>query len=288
MRQFFFASSLYKRNKYSLRTVTSYEIWHITKSVYYESNYLEVTSRGRASLTMKRTIFLFLFAAVCCQIATSQIIIAILFGEKLNTGKLEFGLVVTPQLTAISNIISERRNGLSLGIYFNIRPDRRFFIHAEGIAKGAFGAEKIIPYPTGSDTLDQLFSGGTVERKIKAFSMPVLCRYAVTRKFFVDAGIQPNMMLSAKDFFRSEVNGSDLEYTIKVSDQVTLLDFGLAAGLHYKFRNDKRSMGLGVRYYQGLTDILSETAGKQVNSAWQLVITIPIGVGKSSAGDNPK
>ena len=236
---------------------------------------------------MKQIISLFFLTAVCCNVTTGQVIIAVLFGKRLNTGKLEFGLVVTPQLTGISNIIAERRDGLCLGIYFNIRPDRKFFIHAEGIAKGAFGAKQLIPYPTGSDSLDQLFSTGSVERKIKAFSLPVLVRYAVTQKFFLEAGIKPNMMLSAKDFFRSEVNGSDLEYTTKISDQVTLLDFGLAGGVHYKFRNDKRSMGIGVRYYQGFTDILSETTGKQVNSAWQLVISIPIGVGKSSA-ENPK
>jgi len=266
-------------------TVTSYEIWQNEKPVSHVSDYLGVSSSQPSA--MKR-IICFLFAvAVCRNITTGQVLIAVLFGKKLNTGKLEFGLVVTPQLTGISNIIAERRDGLCLGIYFNIRPDRKFFIHAEGIAKGAFGAEKLIPYPTGSDSLDQLFSTGTVERKIKAFSMPVLVRYTVTTKFFLEAGIQPNMMLSAKDFFRADVNGSELEYTNKISEQVTLLDFGMAAGLHYKFRNDKRSMGVGVRFYQGFTDILSETNGKQVNTAWQFVFTIPIGVGKSSA-DNTK
>jgi len=262
----------------------SYEIWQIEQFVSHDDNDLEYLQGYIAAYRiMKRFISVFFLVAVCNKVTIAQVIIALLFGEKLNTGKMEFGIVVTPQLTGISNIISERRNGLNLGIYFNIRPDKRFFIHAEGIAKGAFGAEKLIPYPTGSDTLDQLFSNGTVERKIKAFSLPVFCRYAISEKFFADLGIQPNMMLNAKDFFRSEINGSDLEYTIKITDAVTRLDFGLAGGLHYKFRKDKRSMGLAIRYYQGLTDVLKETVGKQVNSAWQFVISIPVGVGKSSA-----
>jgi hypothetical protein len=231
---------------------------------------------------MKLILSLFFLVTVTTKITNAQVVIALLFGEKLNTGKLEFGLVVTPQLTGISNIVSERRNGLNLGIYLNIRSDKKLFIHVEGIAKGAFGAEKLIPYATGSDTLDALFASGTVERKIKAFSLPVLCRYAITPKLFADAGIQPNMRLNVKDFFRAKVNDRELEYTIKVSDEVTRLDFGLAGGLHYKFRNDKRSMGLGIRYYQGLVDILKNTGGKQVNSAWQFVISIPVGTGKSS------
>src|SRR5262245_38345046 len=202
-----------------------------------------------------RKIVLGILLIIVCRSASSQIIIAILFGEKLNTGKLEFGIVVTPSLTGISNIESKRRNGLDLGIYLNIRPDKKFFIHVEGIAKGSLGAKDIIPYLTGNDTLDNLFSGGTVERKIKAFGLPVLCRYKITPKFFADAGIQANMMLGAKDIFQAKVNDRDLNYTIKVNDLVTLLDFGLAGGLFYKFRDDKRSMGIGVRYFQGLTDI---------------------------------
>ena len=58
------------------------------------------------------------------------------------------------------------------------------------------------------------------------------------------------------------------------------LDFGLTGGLFYKFRKDKRSMGLGIRYFQGLTDILTANNGTQMNVAWQIIVTIPIGAGK--------
>ena len=65
-------------------------------------------------------------------------------------------------------------------------------------------------------------------------------------------------------------------------DDCALLDFGLLAGLHYKFSKDRRSMGIGVRYFQGLTDVLKPTPGTQVNVAWQLVISIPVGTGKAN------
>jgi hypothetical protein len=220
---------------------------------------------------------------IFCKIATAQVIIALLFGEKLNTGKVEFGLVVAPGITDISDIESDKRNGLNLGLYFNIRPDKKFFLYVEGTAKGSFGAKGMIPYSLGSDTLDHLFASGSVERKIKAFGLPVMGRYTITPKFFVDAGIQADMMLSAKDIFKTKINDNDLEYTVKTSDIVTLLDFGLIGGLHYKFSKDKRSMGIGIRYFQGLTDILKTTPGTQVNFAWQLVISIPVGVGKSTS-----
>ncbi|HET6995563.1 MAG TPA: outer membrane beta-barrel protein [Chitinophagaceae bacterium] len=230
----------------------------------------------------------FVLAALIYHSASSQIIIAVLFGDKLNTGKLEFGIVVSPSLTTISNIDCKLRNGFNLGIYFNIRPDKKFFIHAEGIAKGSYGAKGIIPYPTGSDTLDNLFAEGSVERKIKTFSLPILCRYAISPKFFAEAGIQADMMLGAKDIFNSEINGNDLDYTVKINDQVALLDFGLTGGLFYKFRKDKRSMGAGIRYFQGLTDILTTTNGTQTNAAWQLIVTIPIGAGKAPQNGTKK
>ena len=222
------------------------------------------------------------------ELSQAQVVIALLFGDKLNTGTLEFGIVVTPGSTDISNIESKRRENLSLGIYFNIHPERKFFFHIEGIAKGSFGAEDLTPYPVGNDTLNDLFASGSVERKIKAFSLPILGRYAITPKLFVEAGIQPDMMLKSKDIFTTKINDNELTYTTVISDQVATLDFGVATGLFYKFRKDKRSMGIGIRYFQGLTDIHPATIGNQSNNAWQLNITIPIGAGKVNASSSNK
>jgi hypothetical protein len=223
-----------------------------------------------------------------CKLGYSQVVIALLFGDKLNTGTLEFGIVVAPGSTDISNIESKRRDNLSLGIYFNIHPEKKFFLHIEGIAKGSFGAEKLVPYPLGNDTLNDLFADGSVERKIKAFSLPILGRYAITPKFFIEAGIQPDMMLKSKDIFTTEVNGNELTYTTIISDQIALLDFGVAGGLFYKFRKDKRGMGIGIRYFHGLTDILPSTIGNQANNSFQINVTIPIGAGKVNASNTNK
>ena len=72
-----------------------------------------------------------------CKLAAGQVIIALLFGEKLNSGKVEFGLVGGPAFTKISNIECDKRTGFNLGLYFNIRPDKKLFLHVEGTAKGA-------------------------------------------------------------------------------------------------------------------------------------------------------
>ncbi len=47
-------------------------------------------------------------------------------------------------------------------------------------------------------------------------------------------------------------------------------------------------MGIGIRYFQGLTDILPSTTGKQVNNAFQINFTISIGAGKINADSGNK
>lgn len=216
----------------------------------------------------------------------AQVVIALLFGDKLNTGAIEFGITVGPSLTSITNIESDPKAGLNLGLYFNIRINDRLYLHPEGIAKGSFGARRIMPYATGNDSLDQQFSGGNVERKIGALSLPILLRYQVKGKWFVEAGPQVDLLLKPKDIFTAKVNDNDLTYTTDIRDEITWFDIGLAAGIIYKLKKD-HGMGLGIRYYYGLTDIQKNIPGNQRNTVWQLNVTIPIGAGKANPPPAP-
>ena len=215
--------------------------------------------------------------------SSAQVVIALLFGDKLNKGNLEFGLVLAGSITDITDIEAKGKPGFNLGIYLNFNPTKKIYIHLEGIAKGSFGAKDIAPYPIGNDSLDALLSTGTVLRKIQGFSMPVIVRYRITKLFSAELGVQPNMRLKAHDIFKSTVNDNDLEYTKNVKDEYTWLDFGLNAGVFYKFRDDKKSMGIGIRYFHGVTDIYKTKAGTQANTAIMFNVTIPVGVGKAQA-----
>lgn len=220
---------------------------------------------------------------VClCNATQAQILIAILFGDKLNSDKLEFGLVVSPGLTDISGIGGSYKTGLNLGLYFTYKVNDRWFLHPELIAKGSFGAKDLAPYPTGSDSLDRLFAGGSVERRVQSFSMPLMVHYRVTGRWFAEAGVQADLALKAKDEFMTQVAGDPLSYTKTVTDKFNRLDFGVTAGMMYKFKTDK-GMGVGMRYFYGLTDVLKDVSGVQANSAWLLNVWIPIGSGKAAA-----
>jgi hypothetical protein len=225
-----------------------------------------------------KKMFLLLLLAGFSKTINSQILIAVLFGDKLNSGKLQFGLMVSPSFTNITNIESEYRPALNLALFFNVRPDRKFFLHMELIAKSSFGGKNIAPYSLGNDSLDNFFLSGSVERIIKTAGVTLLGRYTISPHFFIDAGVQPDLLFKkGKDIFQSDFNGNELQYTQKLEDRFTRLDFQVAGGLFYKFKANKNSMGIGVRYVYGLTDIDKIAIGNQVNTTWQINIAIPVG-----------
>jgi hypothetical protein len=221
---------------------------------------------------------------VClCKSAQTQILIAIIFGDKLNTDKLEFGLVVAPCLTNITDIGGSYKTGLNLGLYFTYKLNDHWFLHPELTAKGSFGTKGLAPYATGSDSLDQLFAGGSVKRSVQSFSMPLLVHYRIVGRWFAEAGVQVDLALKAKDEFMKQVEGNPLTYTKTVTDHFNRIDFGVTGGIVYKFKTD-RGMGVGVRYFYGLTDVQKDVTGTQVNSVWLFNVMIPVGGGKAGAG----
>ncbi len=235
---------------------------------------------------MKKFFFSFLLLIIC-KAASAQVIIALLFGDKLNTDKLEFGLFGGPTFSNISNMNAEAKSGFNLGLYFNVKISNNFFLHPEAIAKEALGAKGIAPYTTGIPEIDESFANGSVTRKIKAVSLPLLMQYRIKGSLFVQGGPQVDWQLKTKDIFTTDVNDAPLEYTTKAKDVTTAFSVDVAGGLVYRFKKDK-GVGLGLRYCYGLTDIMKKENGKQVNSAWLINISIPVGAGKSSANAKQK
>jgi hypothetical protein len=217
----------------------------------------------------------------------AQVLIALVFGEKLQSEKLTFGLCLAPTSSNISNVGGHSDYGFGLGLYFDIKMSENFFLHPEIWPKSHLASTDLSPYPTGIDSVDSFFSGGSVTRKLRAMSFPLLCRYRIKGLLFAEAGPQINWMLRAKDTFETKVNGEEVTYETDLEDQYTRFDFAVAAGLHYKLKKDK-GMGIGIRYAYGLTDIDKLSAGTQVNKSLYLTVLVPVGAGKSNADQSTK
>lgn len=214
-----------------------------------------------------------------CYTASSQVIIALLFGKKLNTDKLEFGLVVSPVYSTISNVGGKYKSGVNLSLYFNVKLNENLFFHPEASPKASFGSKEIEPYSIGDAAIDSVFAdGGTVKRKLKAMSVPLLMRYRIKGLLFAEAGPQIDWIIKSRDVFEKKMDDNSFSYTNKIGSKVANFQVGVAAGLEYKFRHDK-GMGLGIRYYYGLTDVMKDISASH-SSVWMINIGIPIGTGK--------
>ena len=134
--------------------------------------------------------------------------------------------------------------------------NQNLFLHPEVIAKSAYGAGDIPVYVTGNQQLDDLMVGGTIDRKLKGWSIPLLVRYRIWKLLFAHLGPQIDWLLfKQQDVFINEIDGEMITYEKKISSEITDFSFGFAGGLDYKLQKDK-GLGFGVRYYHGLTDIM--------------------------------
>jgi Outer membrane protein beta-barrel domain len=237
--------------------------------------------RSRNHLHQFRIYFIILFLFISVPVK-SQVIIALLFGDKLNTEKLEFGLTVGPNFSSVSNSGADWKAGLGLGLYFNIKLSDNWFFHPEAIPKSPFGGKGIPVYPLDDPNLNTSFQNGSITREMSYISLPLLFRYRIKGLLFAEAGPQLSLRTNVKDIFKEDAAGGELEFVKNVENDYTRFDFGAAAGLVLKLKKDK-GMGIGVRYYYGFIDVMKSSAGSQQNNGLFVYVSFAVGAGKSKS-----
>ncbi|MEO6169277.1 MAG: porin family protein [Chitinophagales bacterium] len=231
----------------------------------------------KIKLIVSLTVMLF----VMNQTANSQVLISLLLGDKLNSDKLEFGLDGGVSLLNMTNTPgSNLLVNWNLGFYFDFKMNEKLFIHTGVIVKSKMGTADLEAYSLDNSELDTLFTGGTVDRKINYFNVPVLLRYRFVDYLHVEGGFQLGLRYTGFDNFSQSINNSNLLYKNDVKDNFERLDAGVVLGLGYKLKKGK-GMTLSARYYYGFVDANKLTTGSQHNTATYLNVSIPIGKGKA-------
>ena len=219
----------------------------------------------------------------------SQVIISLIFGDKLNSDKIEFGLDGGLNWTTLQGLPDANSLlGFNLGFYFDFKlrnPD--WMVNTGVIVKSPMGAEGLPVYSLDDAGLDSAFAGGTVKRKIRYFNVPVMMKYQFKNHLYAKAGIQLGLRAKAFDEFINTVKDKeDLNYKLKTRDNYHPLDAGLAFGLGYRLMKGN-GMNLGVQYYLGLIDVvIDDTSPNQYNRSFYVTAGIPIGKGKKNATPN--
>ena len=154
--------------------------------------------------------------------SNSQVIISLLLGDKLNSGKVEFGLEGGFNWSTLKNL-SEAKNlrSFNLGFYFDIKAfkDTAWMINTGVIVKSPMGAGGLPVYSLNDAALDSAFVGGIVNRKVRYFNVPLMIKYQFKNHIYAKAGVQLGLRAKAYDqFIKTVKDEDDLEYTIKTKD----------------------------------------------------------------------
>lgn len=98
---------------------------------------------------------------------------------------------------------------------------------------------------------------------------PFLLKYQTQKGFFGEVGLQPGILLSAKDKY----DGGSYDYL----DYMNKLDIGIPLVLGYVFKNN---LGVGVKVAPGLLNIVKEDESSDRNLLFGITVSYRIKSGK--------
>jgi hypothetical protein len=214
----------------------------------------------------------------------AQVLISLLFGEALNTDKIEFGLAGGMSRSYLNDIEgSKGLNSFDLGFYFHIRLMEQSFFSTGVHVKSTLGATDMPTYPIGEADFDAIYQEGTLTRKIPVFYVPLMWQQRFNNRWYIEAGPMAGLLHQAKDVFEVSEFDGNLSYTKDVMDDYKRIDFGFQGGIGYKFKKELKSMSAGASYYYGLVDLSKDPDVTIRNSTFYFFLRIPIGLGKQSS-----
>lgn len=217
------------------------------------------------------------------QSVSSQVLISLVFGDMLNSPKVEFGLEGGANFSTISNLEgAKNRTDFNLGFYFDFMlKNPSWAINTGVIVKSTLGANDLAVYSLNNAELDNAFVGGHVDRKINYFHVPIMIKYKFDNHIYVKAGTQLGLLSKAYDEFKSDFEGEYLTYKNNIRDQIHVIDAGLAIGAGYRLMGGN-GMNLGVNYYHGLVTVMKgDSNPNQYHRSFYITAGIPIGKGKA-------
>ncbi|NPA35408.1 MAG: PorT family protein [Chlorobi bacterium] len=230
---------------------------------------------------MKKFIFILIITATSIQ-ANSQVLLSLIFGDKLNSPNIEFGLDGGGSITKIANMDTKKYlHDWYLGFYFDLATKANFNIYTGVHVKSRLGAGDL----TLKD-LDDLgirpvedFEGnlidGTYYQKLNTFVVPVLIRKYLKNNIYFEVG--PQLGLTYKSFVEFEEITDDRESIIKEynTSLTNWFEADIAAGAGYKFKKGP-GWSFGIQYFYGFTNVYKNRSGTK-NSGFFIRATVPIG-----------
>ena len=217
----------------------------------------------------------------------SQILISLLFGDKLNSPSVEFGLEGGMNFSTISGFESNSHLGnFYLGFYFDIRlKEPAWWLSTGLMIKSSMGADKLTETDLEFHPADTFPQDGDYSQQIKYFLLPVMVKYKFENSIYVEMGVQGG--LRRKDTyvqFDSDINDQEIKIQTSNYEEVNPVDVGGIVGLGYTFFKGS-GLTFAVKYYYGFTNTYKGVNGKSNRSIF-VQFNVPVGAGKKNIKQN--
>lgn len=231
---------------------------------------------------MRNSTCLFLLICLCISWnSSSQVLIAAVFGDKLNSGGIEFGLEGGYNWSDISELDNGKRlSEFNLGFYFDIRLKDQWFLYTGVLVKGRLGAGELSTNDLSLLGITIQEESGTYSQKIGYFMVPALFKYRFKNRIYLEMGPQFGLRHKAFVEFRADEGDIDTRIRQNNKDAINRFGAGFTFGTGFRLSNKAAAITLGLKYYYGLTNVYKDISGPK-NSSLFLKCNIPIGVKKS-------
>jgi len=212
--------------------------------------------------------------------AHSQVLLSVIFGDKLNSEGLEFGLEGGFNWSDISNLEADKRlSSFNLGFYFDFRLKNQWNLYTGVLVKAKLGDDQLSPNDLTFLEITPNPEEGTYSQKINYFIVPALIKYNFKNRMYLEAGPQFSLMHKAWVEFLASNDNKKTRIREFNKDKINKLDAGITVGTGYKLIPDT-GMTIGVKYYYGFANVYKGVSGSN-NSSLFLKLNIPIGAAKS-------
>jgi hypothetical protein len=215
--------------------------------------------------------------------ARSQVILSLLFGDKLNSDELLFGIHMHYSWNSLSATDpSSSLKKFNLGLFLTYKVSEQWQLNAEPMAKYQRGAAGMEPYALDDPQLDATYAGGEFSRTVGYVALPITTRYVMAEKFFLEAGPNIALRINAEDVFKKGIAQGDQKLEINSEELTSRWDIGMLFGAGY-YLGKGRDLALGIRYAAGFSDVCKDFEGEQAHQGFYFYGNIPIGRAKAKA-----
>ena len=228
---------------------------------------------------MGKKYYMLMLFVLCAGVLHGQVLMSILFGDKLNTDGLEFGLDTGANWSEISDLDSSSYlRTFNIGFYFDIRLKNQWSIYTGVLVKANMGSDDLTEEDLVFLEVPLQPEDGTYSQRLNYFIVPGMIRYSFPNRIYLEAGPQLALMYKSVVEFYSETDDREILIKDFNEDAIRRFDAGISGGLGYKIK-PVGGLTLGLRYYYGLTNVYKGRSGTK-NSSIFLKANFPVGAGK--------